>query len=38
MKRILVLLAAMMTPGTTRSVKLPQGAWKDELGAVYAGG
>ena len=32
------LVAPMMTPGTTRSVKLPQGTWKDDLGTVYEGG
>ena len=32
------LVAPMMTPGTSRSVKLPAGSWKDELGQTYEGG
>ena len=33
-----ILAAPMTTPGTSRSVKLPAGIWKDELGNVYEGG
>lgn len=32
------LIAPMVTPGTSRSVKLPTGKWKDETGALYDGG
>ena len=32
------LVAPMQTPGTQRTVKLPQGSWQDETGRVYEGG
>lgn len=32
------LVAPMMTPGTSRSVKLPVGKWMDDLGTLYEGG
>jgi alpha-glucosidase len=33
-----ILVAPMVTPGRTRTVKLPKGQWKDEQGNTYAGG
>ncbi len=32
------LVAPMQTPGTQRTVKLPQGSWQDETGRIYEGG
>ena len=32
------LVAPMQTAGTQRTVKLPEGSWKDEAGVVYEGG
>jgi alpha-glucosidase len=32
------LVAPVITPENTRSVKLPQGKWKDEQGKIYKGG
>ena len=32
------LVAPMVTPGVKRTVKLPKGKWKDDLGKVYKGG
>ena len=32
------LVAPMMTPGHSRSVKLPKGRWQDENGKTYKGG
>lgn len=31
------LVAPMVTPGTTRTVMLPKGTWKDDLGKVFRG-
>lgn len=32
------LVAPIMSSGNTRTVKLPKGKWKDDLGKVYKGG
>ena len=32
------LVAPMVTPGNSRTVKLPKGKWKDDLGKIYTGG
>ena len=32
------LIAPMLEPGTTRTVKLPQGKWRDDLGTIHRGG
>lgn len=32
------LVAPMVTPGTTRTVVLPKGMWKDDLGKTWKGG
>ena len=32
------LVAPMQTPGAQRTVKLPQGTWRDETGRIYEGG
>ena len=32
------LVAPIMSSGNSRTVKLPKGKWKDDLGKVYKGG
>jgi alpha-glucosidase len=32
------LVAPVVTPGTSRSVRLPRGRWRDDLGRVHRGG